>query len=718
MTAGQIKHHYSLFNSNLCNCTAVPDKDFQLSQDIDTQSLLDVTCYCETIPWNIPVETVSLTLIGLKYFNNASSIFRPLSYLRTVVIKDGRFRILSNNSLEGLNSITKLSFINGELVLIAVNAFQYLQNLISIRFENTTMRLKQIFYPFMSLNKRSFREIVIICEEKNRFSVEILDQTLYRMLEHLHITNLTLSLCRIAVVKGGFSKYLPHLIYLNVSQNHITGNTAAVNEIIFLNNLEVLDASYQLYKTLRRPNRLASNDLPRNFELVTCRLPANLTYFYFHHTLGFFRFPCRAFLPHNNLKFINFLKSSMTSAIFNSLHGLNALEYVNVQSTALITLSKNVYFNLPNLQTLLIGNNKIGKMIEGDKNGTLFSKNPNLISLDIAGNSIKTLPGQFMYSMQHIQSLNLSNNHLKEVDVKHLHKIQLLNISENEISRVTEEFMEHLNELNNVTVELTDNPISKSQECCHIIKFIQWSKHSKVRVHKWQRYQCIMNNRVTEFRSLSIDHLKLECFPPTNSLIISTALILVIIVFLIVGSIVIYTKRWCIRAYIYSGRRYFKLINEQNTGEEYIYKAFVAYHEKDADWVLNTLRHKIEDINGLPLCIHQRDFIPGDPIEENISRGIESSQHVLLIISKAFITSYWCMMELRLARQMALDRGRDTLIPIILEDVDYCKGGHTLINILKEKTYLKWPLESEDGKALFWHRLHETLQRRVPELVE
>ena len=254
--------------------------------------------------------------------------------------------------------------------------------------------------------------------------------------------------------------------------------------------------------------------------------------------------------------------------------------------------------------------------------------------------------------------------------------------------------------------------------CCAIIDFIDWSKHSRIDVHNWQIYQCINDNIKHNFVNLSIHDLDLQCNRYILNNVISVTVTSLVTFILIIGGVVLYKKRWCIRAYIYSAKRYIKLKDEQDTLQEYEYSAFVAYHESDGAWVRNRLMRKIEDTWKLNLCIHERDFIPGETIIENISRGIENSRRVILVISNSFIESNWCMMELRLARQTALDRGYDVVIPIILEDMQYDGGGRVMLNVLKRKTYLEWPRGSLEGQTLFWHRLHGTLHQSAQELNE
>ena len=45
------------------------------------------------------------------------------------------------------------------------------------------------------------------------------------------------------------------------------------------------------------------------------------------------------------------------------------------------------------------------------------------------------------------------------------------------------------------------------------------------------------------------------------------------------------------------------------------------------------------------LCMHDRDFTPGQQILENIQEAIESSDSVIIVMSQYFVNSVWCKQE-------------------------------------------------------------------------
>ncbi|KAK2842566.1 hypothetical protein Q5P01_012766 [Channa striata] len=91
---------------------------------------------------------------------------------------------------------------------------------------------------------------------------------------------------------------------------------------------------------------------------------------------------------------------------------------------------------------------------------------------------------------------------------------------------------------------------------------------------------------------------------------------------------------------------------------------FISYSSTDYQWT-HFLIHQLESC-GLQVCYHERDFIPGRTVLENMSDCIQDSQKVLLVLSSEFVRSRWCLLE----ANMSMFRdclGRKPIIPVLLE---------------------------------------------------
>ncbi|KAK0052071.1 hypothetical protein Bpfe_018401 [Biomphalaria pfeifferi] len=156
---------------------------------------------------------------------------------------------------------------------------------------------------------------------------------------------------------------------------------------------------------------------------------------------------------------------------------------------------------------------------------------------------------------------------------------------------------------------------------------------------------------------------------------------------------------------------------EEDDGRQY--DAFVSYASADLDrqFVIQTLVPRLEGRMCFTLCIHQRNFVPGLYITDNITESVKKSRRTLLIISPAYISSGWCKFEYQMALQeMLMEKHR--ILPIILGDVSHLadETDETLSAILKSVTWLEYPGKdaSEQETERFWKRLELSLPKKRP----
>ncbi|KAF7708561.1 toll-like receptor 18 isoform X2 [Silurus meridionalis] len=145
---------------------------------------------------------------------------------------------------------------------------------------------------------------------------------------------------------------------------------------------------------------------------------------------------------------------------------------------------------------------------------------------------------------------------------------------------------------------------------------------------------------------------------------------------------------------------------------DYTFHAFISYCNSDADWVRDELLPCLE--NSKPpyrLCIHERDFMPGKWIIDNIIENIENSRKVIFVLSRHFVNSEWCNYEFYFAQQRAMGKTFSDVILVVKEPIDpkslpskYCK----LKKMLSNKTYLEWP-EHAKHQAFFWAQLRSVM---------
>nr|WHT06288.1 toll like receptor 25 [Syngnathoides biaculeatus] len=141
------------------------------------------------------------------------------------------------------------------------------------------------------------------------------------------------------------------------------------------------------------------------------------------------------------------------------------------------------------------------------------------------------------------------------------------------------------------------------------------------------------------------------------------------------------------------------------------YHAFISYSHRDAKFVSSELVPSLESV-GISLCVHERDFLPGEFIIDNIINCVESSYKTLFLLSKHFVQSEWCNYELFFAQHRAINIQEDSLVFILLEPIPTdClpKKYLRLRTLLQQQTYLEWP-KDECKQQVFWASLKSMLR--------
>jgi len=84
--------------------------------------------------------------------------------------------------------------------------------------------------------------------------------------------------------------------------------------------------------------------------------------------------------------------------------------------------------------------------------------------------------------------------------------------------------------------------------------------------------------------------------------------------------------------------------------------------------VLNQLVTRLEEQEGFKLCLHFRDWTPGDWIPDQIVRSVDKSRRTVVILSKHFVESVWSRLEFRAAHSQALSDKANRLILVMMND--------------------------------------------------
>ncbi|KAF7660186.1 hypothetical protein LDENG_00287580 [Lucifuga dentata] len=315
-----------------------------------------------------------------------------------------------------------------------------------------------------------------------------------------------------------------------------------------------------------------------------------------------------------------------------------------------------------------------------------FKKATNLTELLLSGNKIKFIPSR--WTSLSLQSLALDGN------------------SFGVISMESFQDMPQLSQL-----KAGNNPY---QCTCELHAFIQDTmSKGKVNLTDWPwNYRCyhpdaLLNTLISKYfpGQVACD-IRLVI---VISVATTTAVILILMLICYIFDLPWYTK-----ATYQIIRAKYRAHKEKLAGESEIftYHAFISYSHYDADWVKDQLLPCLENNrNSYRLCIHERDFMPGKWIIDNIIENIENSRKIIFVLSRHFVNSEWCNYELYFAQQRSMGKTFSDVILVVKEPIDprslpskYCK----LKKMLSTKTYLEWP-QQVNQEAFFWAQLKSVL---------
>uniref|UniRef100_A0A8C6WGU0 LRRCT domain-containing protein n=1 Tax=Neogobius melanostomus TaxID=47308 RepID=A0A8C6WGU0_9GOBI len=170
------------------------------------------------------------------------------------------------------------------------------------------------------------------------------------------------------------------------------------------------------------------------------------------------------------------------SPVFN-LPSLQTLK-ITVFETCLIDWTKDLFQGLDNLKVMFIKSSFIES-----PDSKMFHHTPHLLNLEIR-NTDEWLPGPELFQpLTVLQTLDLSENHLKSVDFlseANLTQLQTLKLQKNDLSVINERVFEALPSLR--YLDLSDNPFVCN---CSNADFIHWViRNKQVYVNGAYQYRC------------------------------------------------------------------------------------------------------------------------------------------------------------------------------------------------------------------------------------
>ncbi|XP_017511930.3 toll-like receptor 6 [Manis javanica] len=435
----------------------------------------------------------------------------------------------------------------------------------------------------------------------------------------------------------------------------------------------------------------------------------------------------------STFKFLNFTQNVFTDSIFQECSTLVRLETLILQKNKLKDLFKVSLMTkeMPSLEILDVSWNSleygrhgrncswVGSIVVLNLSSNMLTDSvfrclpPRVKVLDLHRNRIRSIPKPVM-KLEALQELNVAFNSLAHLPgCGMFNSLSVLIIDYNSISDPSADFFQSCQKI--TSIRAGNNPF---QCTCELREFIQSiGQVSSEVIEGWpDSYKCDYpeNYKGTPLKDFHVSQLTCN----TALLIVTIGVTGLVLAITVTVLCIYFDLPWYLRMVCQwtQTRRRARNIPLEELQRTLQFHAFISYSEHDSAWVKGELIPNLEKEN-IRICLHERNFVPGKSIVENIINCIEKSYKSIFILSPNFVQSEWCHYELYFAHHNLFHEGSSNLILILLETIpQYSIPGsyHKLKTLMAQRTYLEWPKE-KSKHGLFWANLRASINIKLME---
>lgn len=504
-----------------------------------------------------------------------------------------------------------------------------------------------------------------------------------------------------AAPNGSEFTSLPGIKYLDLSFNKI--DLAYDNAFTELQDLEVLDLSYNPHYFTVQGITHNLNFLQHLPSLKVLNMSCNSIYTLTTKTMSSRSLQELQF-QHNNLGKLWRLRDKTYERIF---HNLTNLTYLDISYNNIATIGDRVYMHLPkSIQKLRMSHNSLTRiqwamlrgfthlreLILSNNNLYFISSNlsrdvPSLTVLDLQRNRISELSDGFLKGAVHLGKLDLSYN-------------RLITVNQSTFPADSEIYLK--------TLWLHGNPFHCT---CDLLELVLWIYDTRVKIPKLVTSVTCAVPEDRRGHPVVLFDIK-ECIDNQVAFLVYFFWT-VFIFFTTLVSVVMHMFYWDVTYVFYYLKARFTGYRHLSS-ESCVYDAFVTYDTKDphvSDWVVNQLREQLEERGErfLPVCLEERDWTPGLPVVDNLTRSIRHSRKTVFVLTQRYVNSGFFKLAVFLAHQRLLEDNEDVIVLLLLEPVLQHSHFLRLRRRLCGHSILEWP-RSPPAEAWFWQSLRNAIR--------
>lgn len=239
--------------------------------------------------------------------------------------------------------------------------------------------------------------------------------------------------------------------------------------------------------------------------------------------------------------------------------------------------------------------------------------------------------------------------------------LNLLNLRGNNLSMLPNSIIKHAESKNDFKIMLSSN----SWKCdCSILSFKSWLTQHLSQVIDINDIRCAFSNKSMSTLSLTFMD-DFELCPPIYLIAYFTGISLSL---LLASALIFYYKfKLHILSFLYTYCNYFYMLIccDRCVNEDKMFDCFIAYNAGDRDITLAILAELEQNHPYYSFCIHERNWMPGRYITNNIILSVQNSRKTLIILSQEFLKSEWFYLEFQAAYRQTLQDKMDRLIIVL-----------------------------------------------------
>ncbi|XP_052079311.1 toll-like receptor 4 [Mytilus californianus] len=635
-----------------------------------------------------------MRIIPPTTFNHLENLTElDLSWNRLSYIKEGTFN--------GLSSLTTLSMKGNSLnysLKIPHNIFKPLVSLTHLNVaRNLLFNTDRIFHNFPSVLITPLHKLQSIEVDAGHLLLSFRFSSNYRSLRRL--TRLKIDFCLLPSVNNETFRYLPHLDYIELTYCEIQSYDRGTlpNRKTF----RYLDISHNRLDDESLAQVMGDLDLHANLKVVkmtnSCLCVDRFSSSYFASVLYVTKI--EVFYANNN----SFVYAFGDEKSFKLPITLKMCDFSNNNLL-------KFYFGMPFLWILNLRNNSLGTYLSSER--YTHSSKTELREVDLSHNVIYDLSYSIFHGHEKTVKINLSHNKLTDVtfNLSDLVSLKELDLSRNNIGGISSQAsMDTLHKLSKqLKIDLSNNLLNCS---CKNLYFLQWMNANVDMFIFKHKYTCRFdNNDVVYLTNVNdiVKQLEKECSSYTTLIICVTIGIITALIILFAG--LMFRFRWKLRYLYYMTRHKYNVFKSIQSSDTYKYDAFISYANEETDFVVKEILPNLECNDNMKLCVHQRDFLPGQIITQNITNGIHRSRRTICIVTQSFLDSYYCMFELNMARMESIYSrdGQNILFLVFYEQLRPQDLPLIILELVQKQSYIEYPNE-EQGNVVFWEKIKESL---------